>query len=221
MHEHAAYPCPYCGRSGLESAATLPYVRGYVLAFRFGSKKIVGCLSCVRKQLLKETGHSALVGWFSPSALVSNPFLLIYGLAKATLVRRDPQAVARVLEKAGLSGHEEGLSLVRIGYSLAAAMIAADRKIEPQEVATAAEIGSQIFREFDKAEFTQTVANHADLPEAAELAAMLGAVLTDEGKDAIYGFLLAIASSDDDLAHEERTLLDVVAENMNFRPAVG
>lgn len=217
--EHIAYPCPYCGERGLESAATLPYVRGYVLAFKFESKKIIGCSKCVRLQLLKETGISSALGWFSPTALVSNPFLLTYGLARAACVRKNPQAVSKLLQTAGLPQNNEELSLVRIGYSLAASMIAADRKIEPREVAAAAEIGTQIFKEFDKAEFNKVVANHAQLPEPAKLAALLGNALTEDGKDAVYGFLLAIASSDDDLAKEEKELLDVVAENMKLRPA--
>lgn len=217
--DHVAYPCPYCGERYLESAVKLPYVRGYVLAFRFGSKKIVGCRPCVRRQVLKETGLSSAVGWFSPTAMVSNPFLLAYGLARSAWVVRNPEAVRRQLADAGIAEAQSELSLVRIGYSLAASMIAADRKIETEEVATAADIGSQIFRDFDKAEFNKVVANHRDLPEPAELATLLSGVLTDDGKDAIYGFLLAIASADDDLAAEERELLEIVAENMQLRPA--
>ncbi len=217
--DHVAYPCPYCGEASLEAAATLPYVRGYVLAFHFGSKKIVGCTKCVRLQLLKETGISSAIGWFSPTALVSNPFLLVYGLARTALVTRNPAAVRKQLSDAGIPEPQGELSLVRIGYSLAASMIAADSRIEPEEVATAAEIGVQIFKDFDKAEFNKVVANHQNLPEPAELATLLSGVLTDDGKDAVYGFLLAIASSDDDLAKEERELLDVVAENMKLRPA--
>ncbi len=216
--DHVAYPCPYCGDRSLETAVSLPYVRGYVLAFHFGSKKIIGCRSCVRKQVLKETGISGAIGWFSPTAMVSNPFLLAYGLARSAWVTRNPAAVRKQLANAGIPEVQGELSLVRIGYSLAASMIAADRKIEPQEVATAADIGSEIFRDFDKAEFNKVVANHKNLPEPAELAALLKGVLTDEGKDTVYGFLLAIASSDDDLAAEERELLEVVAENMQLRP---
>lgn len=217
--DHAAYPCPYCADAGLESAATLPYVRGYVLAFHFGSKRIVGCKKCVRMQLLKETGISSAIGWFSPTALVSNPFLLAYGLARSAVVTKNPAAVRKKLSDAGIPETEGDLSLVRIGYSLAASMIAADRKVEPSEVATAAEIGAEIFADFDKAEFNAVVANHRELPEPAELATLLSGVLTDDGKDAVYGFLLAIASADDDLAQEERELLDVVAENMKLRHA--
>ena len=217
--DHVAYPCPYCGERYLEAAATLPYVRGYVLAFHFGSKKIVGCSKCVRLQLLKETGVSSAIGWFSPTALVSNPFLIAYGLARTALVTRNPDAVRKQLTGAGISDPESETNLVRIGYSLAASMIAADGKIDPKEVATAAEVGMQIFEDFDRAEFNAVMANHKELPEPAELATVLSGVLSDDGKDAVYGFLLAIASSDDDLAEEERELLDLVAENLKLRPA--
>lgn len=217
--DDVAYACPHCGERDLEAVATLPYVRGYVLAFKFGSKKILGCRKCVRLQLLKETGISSTVGWFSPTALFSNPFLIVYGLGRTACVRRNPNAVRKQLESAGIPEPQAAPNLVRIGYSLAASMIAADEKIQDEEISTAADIGERIFDGFDRSEFNGVVANHSDLPEPAELASVLSTVLDDASKEALYGYLLAIAASDDDLATEEKKLLDTVAENMKMRVA--
>ena len=45
------YACPYCEESKIEAAATAPYVRGFLIAFQYGTKSFVGCTSCVRKKL--------------------------------------------------------------------------------------------------------------------------------------------------------------------------
>lgn len=117
---HVAYLCPYCRERNLEAVATLPYVRGFLLAYVHGHKKLIGCRNCVRTQLLKETGVSCLVGWFSPTALIANPFLIVYGLLRSAFVSTNIDAVRKALKEAGIPEPQQQVDLVRVGYGLAA-----------------------------------------------------------------------------------------------------
>ncbi len=214
--EYVAYKCPYCRVNYLETTAKLPYVRGFLLAYQHGHRQLVGCKRCVRSELLKETGKSALIGWFSPTALVLNPLFIVYGIGRSLFVRTNVDAVRNVLKEAGIQEPSEPLNLVQIAYSLAASMIAADKKVLPEEIAVAAEIGPRILESFDAAEFRKTVDNHKSLPEPAELAGILREVLTDDGKVLIYRYLLAIAQADGEVSQEEQVLLATVAHKLGL-----
>lgn len=216
-----AYKCPYCRTSDLQTAAKLPYVRGFLLAVQHGHKQLVGCAPCVRAEILKETGKSALIGWFSPTALILNPIFIVYGLGRSVFVRTNLDAVRKVLKEAGIPEPAQPLDLVRVAYSLAASMIVADKKILPEEVALASEIGSRILEGFDDGEFRKTVDNHKQLPEPAELAGLLREVLTDEGKVLVYRYLLAIAHADQEFSADEGALLATVMDKLGLAPPEG
>ena len=74
------HTCPHCKSNKVETIAKAPYVRGFLLAYQLGSKTFIGCTSCVRKKIFKEVGLSMLLGWLSISALIINPFLIIWNL---------------------------------------------------------------------------------------------------------------------------------------------
>lgn len=95
-------PCPFCEKRGLETAATAPYVRGLVLAYEIGSKTFVGCRGCVRLKMLQEAGLSALIGWFSISALFINPVLIVYNVVRAIFVSTNLEKVRLELRKLGI-----------------------------------------------------------------------------------------------------------------------
>ena len=211
-----AYKCPYCRTNYLQTSAKLPYVRGYLLAIEHGHKQIVGCTPCVRGQVLKETGKSALLGWFSPTALILNPIFIIYGLGRSLFVTTNLEAVRKVLRESNIPEPAKPVNIVQIAYSLAASMIVADKKILEEEVALASEIGARILDGFDAAEFRRTVDNHKKLPEPAELAGLLRDVLTDDGKVLVYRYLEAIAHADAELSAEERSLLATVADKLGL-----
>ena len=216
-----AYKCPYCRTNDLQTSAKLPYVRGFLLAVQHGHKQLVGCNPCVRSELLKESGKSALIGWFSPTALILNPIFIVYGLGRALFVRTNLDAVRKVLKEAGIPEPAKPLNLVQVAYSLAASMIAADKKILPEEIALASEIGTRILEGFDAAEFRKTVDNHKNLPEPAELAGLLREVLTEDGKVLVYRYLLAIAQADKEISQEETALLALVADKLGLTAAEG
>jgi hypothetical protein len=216
-----AYKCPYCRTNDIQTSAKLPFVRGFLLAVQHGHKQLVGCNACVRSELLKESGKSALIGWFSPTALIVNPIFIVYGLGRALFVRTNLEAVRKVLKEAGIPEPAKPLNLVQVAYSLAASMIAADKKILPEEIALASEIGTRILEGFDAAEFRKTVDNHKNLPEPAELAGLLREVLTEDGKVLVYRYLLAIAQADNEISQEETALLALVAAKLGLTPAEG
>ncbi len=212
----AAYQCPYCHKRHLEAVATLPYVRGEGLGAAFNAKTIAGCRSCVRKQLLLESLRSSVDGWASPVALLANPVLITYGVARAAIVKRDEPRVRRMLHAAGIPGTDAEIEPVRIAYGLAAALIAADGKLLREEITMAVAIGKQLFADFNERDFLAVVSARRDLPTPEDLAIVLKRVVNQETKAAVYKYLVAIAAADNEVAPEEQTLLMSIARNLGI-----
>jgi uncharacterized tellurite resistance protein B-like protein len=217
--EYIAYLCPYCEKNHLQSVATLPYVRGFLLAVQHGRKKLVGCRSCVRKQIYKETGISSAIGWFSPTALILNPIFIVYGLARGAFVTTNLTAVRQALKEAGIPEPEQPVNILSVAYGLAASLIAADGKILPEEVAVASELGHRVFENFSDSDFQATLDNHKSLPGPEEYAGMLNRVLKDEDKVTVFRYLVAIANADNEIAEAEQKLLDRIALKLNILAA--
>jgi uncharacterized tellurite resistance protein B-like protein len=213
-----AHLCPTCGERHLETVATLPYVRGFLVAFQIGTKKFLGCRSCVRASIFKEVGLSALIGWFSITALIINPFLLVYGVIKGITVTADPMGVRRVLAEAGIPAEPAELDFLQIAYGLAASMIAADGKIESSEVEAATRIGQQLFPGFDQGQLMRHVQNHRTLPDPVDLAGVLSGMLDEPQKLSVYGYLEAIAAADGEVAADEAAMLERVRARLGMQP---
>lgn len=205
-----SHSCPYCHERQIETVATVPYVRGMVVAYTLGVKKFMGCRRCVRRSIYREVGVSSLVGWFSITAAVLNPVMISYGVVRGLFVRPDAAGVRRALEQAGIPDEGMQVDPLRVAYGLAAAMIAADGKVEDEEVAVAIEVGRQLFSEFEPEVFFKVLAGHKDLPGVSELAHLLGQLLEDHEKSLVFGYLAEIAASDGEVADEERLMLEEV-----------
>ena len=93
------FPCPYCKNASLETTASAPYVRGFLVAYQIGSKAFIGCTSCVRKKVWGEAFLSMLIGWFSITALVINPFMIVYNLIRGCFIGENKKSVAKKLEQ--------------------------------------------------------------------------------------------------------------------------
>ncbi len=206
------YECPYCDTAKIETTATAPYVRGFILAYVLGYKSYIGCASCVRKKVLGEAGLSALVGWFSITSLIINPFLIIYNLIQGLLVRATPEKAARKLKKMGIPLNRETLTTNQIGYILAANMIAADGKVDPKEVRVAEEMGEKIFEDFDEASLHILLAEPERMPPVGEVAKLLKNQISEDAKKQIFNYLTAIAYADGHVAAEEKAMLAQVAQ---------
>jgi uncharacterized tellurite resistance protein B-like protein len=211
MSEEIAYPCPHCEGAKLETVATVPYVRGFILAFQFGSKRFIGCCSCVRKSIFKEVGLSMLIGWFSVTALVINPFMILYGLARGVFVSKNIPGVRKQLRDAGIPELPSNVDPLNVAYGLAAKMIMADGKVEPEEVEVAVAIGSRIFGGFDPKALNQSIETHQSLPSVEDLASLVHPVLTEEGRGMLYQYMEAIAEADGEVATEEAAQLERIA----------
>lgn len=206
----STYSCPHCQVRPFETVVSLPFVRGFLLAYQVGTKKLVGCCSCVRRQIYAQTGWSALIGWFSWTAVILNPICIVYGLARGIVVRPDTKAVARQLAAAGLPTEPTRVDPLQVSYSLAVAMIAADGKIDPREVQWAVYLGQQWLPGFDPAALNRALADHRKLPDVNALALLLRSVLDDNGKLTVYRYLEAIAHADGQIEPTEQAILAAV-----------
>lgn len=210
----AQYTCPYCDERPLETVARVPYVRGYVVAYTVGYKKMIGCKKCVRKAIYKEAGKSGLLGWFSVTALFLNPVCISYGLVRGVFVGTNPKAVQKQLAAAGLPASPQSVQPLQIAYGLAAAVIAADGKVEAEEVQVAIHHGSHLFHGFDPQWLHQAIGNHKDLPAPEDLAALLANILDDQAKSGVFHYLQSIAAADGNIAAEEQAVLDAVSRRL-------
>ncbi len=102
--------------------------------------------------------------------------------------------------------------LLHATYCLAAAMVAADGKIEPEEIAVAEEIGKGLFQDFDPVDFRERCNNPDDIPDVEKLTELIGAMVNEEGKPLILRYLKAISESDQDVDEREVALLQRIAE---------
>lgn len=102
--------------------------------------------------------------------------------------------------------------LLHATYCLAAAMVAADGKIEPEEIAVAEEIGKGLFQDFDPVDFRERCNNPDDIPDVENLTELIGAMVNEDGKPLILRYLKAISESDQDVDEKEAALLQSIAE---------
>ena len=209
-NQDSGYPCPYCNQCELETVATAPYVRGLLVAYQIGSKSFIGCVSCVRKKVLGEAGLSLLIGWFSITAVIINPFLILYNLVRGFTVGENKSAVKDKLVELGLPESPKIVDVQSVCQALAACMILADGVVEEAELEAAERAGDQVFGEFDEAALRMLVVNGKDLPPPEDLARMLRHAISNEQKGDIMVYLSEIAMADGNVSAEEREMLEKV-----------
>ena len=205
------HKCPYCQVNDLETIATAPYIRGFILAYKIGSRTFIGCVPCVRKKTLMEAGKSSLLGWFSLRSLLINPFFIVYNLGQGALTSANPDKVKRKLTAIGIPPDTTEIDLNEIGYLLASLMIKADGKIEEAEIITAEVIGEKIFPNFDEARFRMICASDQRLPDIMDIAPLINNVVDEKGKISIMQYLIAIAESDGHVDYSEKVVIEKVA----------
>jgi Zn-dependent protease with chaperone function/tellurite resistance protein len=106
--------------------------------------------------------------------------------------------------------------LLEFGYALAAAMVAADGKILPEEINTAEGIGVKLFDGFDPVDFRAYCENHEELPNPKSLAEVLKELLTDSEKKILLDYLKAISEADGDVDPDEEALLKEISQGLDF-----
>lgn len=216
--EVSGYPCPYCNNESLETTASAPYVRGFLVAYQIGSKTFIGCTSCVRKKVWGEAFLSLFIGWFSITALIINPFMILYNLIRGCFVGKNEKAVAKKLEQLGLPGSPAVIDVQSVGYALAASMILADGVVDEAELVAAEKAGDEVFGEFDEAALRMVVQHGKDLPPVEDLANMLKDSLDQDAKEKVMVYLSEIAMADGHVAPEERDMLERVGKSLGLLP---
>lgn len=184
------------------------------MAYQFGSKTFIGCVPCVRKKVFGEALLSMCIGWFSITALVINPFLIVYNLIRGCFVGKNKASVAKKLQQMGLPEEPQILDINTVGCALAASMILADGVVEEAELVAAEQAGDEIFDEFDEAALRMLVQHGKDLPPVEDLANMLKDALDTDAKEKLMVYLSEIAMADGNIAPEERQMLERVGQSL-------
>lgn len=205
------YECPSCKKRPMEAKATTPFVRGLIIWFRIGEKIYLGCVGCTRLAVFRETGLSLLIGWFSPFALVINPFMILYGLALGLFVGRNPAATRKYLQGKGLPTGSTG-DLQRVCYALAIQMLdgewtkearemrSRERALTRQEnlsagrMASVTEVGKRLVPGFEVSDFEWfAVTNPLEHPLLIAQAAHR--ILPREEREIVGAFLAEVSTS--------------------------
>jgi len=79
--------CPFCQRRRVETTVTEDSVRGFIIITQRRTRTLIGCIPCLRRELLKEVARSLLLGWFSLAALF-NLFYILFNSINALTLRR-------------------------------------------------------------------------------------------------------------------------------------
>lgn len=106
--------------------------------------------------------------------------------------------------------------LLHATYHLAAAMVAADGRIVPEEITVAEDIGSRMFETFDRIEFRECCNHPDELPDPVRTAEFMNGTLSPDQKQTIMRYLNAIAAADGEVADSEFDLLCRVADQLGF-----
>jgi uncharacterized tellurite resistance protein B-like protein len=214
--------CPVCNEAELDTVTTAPYIRGMLLAYTFGTKRFVGCSSCVRKQLAGEVGLSLVAGWFSLTAIVVNPMCILWNGVRVPFIKANPMKVQELLAELGVdtspSGAAAQVDITRVAASLAVAMVAADGDVDEDEIVVSVGIGQRLFEDFTPELFRDVLVNADSLPNTTQLAAVLRDYLTDDGKIAVQKYLIAIACADGRIDPAEIELLRSVSYAFGLEP---
>jgi Zn-dependent protease with chaperone function/uncharacterized tellurite resistance protein B-like protein len=101
--------------------------------------------------------------------------------------------------------------VLQAAYCLAAAMVTADKKIEPDEITVAEGIGNRLFEDYDPVEFREYINHPENIPDIDDLTQIIGDVLPEEEKILILKYLKAISEVDKDVDEREAALLSKIA----------
>ncbi len=208
--------CPRCGSTPADTVALAPSIRGYLLPHRFTNKRLIGCHRCVQGELLAEAGRSLLFGWFSPAALVLNPFLVLWNGVRAPFLGKDPEAVQSILGHLELDGSPQDGS--RVATALAATMVAADGEINEDEVTVSIKLGKSLLEDFDEELFHRLLKKVSLLPTTTQLSALLGPHLEEDARQPVVDYLLAIAAADGYIDKTEIVELEAAARGLGLTP---
>ncbi len=106
--------------------------------------------------------------------------------------------------------------LLHATYSLAAAMVSVDGRIDLGELAVAEGIGKKLFEDFDSIEFREYCNNPGQIPDVVQLSEAMREILEDEHKYLVIQYLKAISEADGSVSEDEELLLQKVASGLGI-----
>ncbi|MCA9421694.1 MAG: M48 family metalloprotease [Nitrospira sp.] len=108
---------------------------------------------------------------------------------------------------------------VHATYSLAAALISANGRIDPAEIRVAEAIGATLFKDFDSVEFRKFCHAPTQISDAVQFSKILGQTLKDEDKEAFIKYLRAISEADGHVSEDEELLLQKISTGLGMTPS--
>ncbi len=88
--------CLHCYKRPKTTGATAYTVRGYLIMVEHGKSWAVGCPTCMRLHLLKETFWNFLFGWWGIKAFIMNCITIPINLISIIFVKNDPEKLQQV-----------------------------------------------------------------------------------------------------------------------------
>ena len=88
--------CGHCFKRPETTGGTAITVRGYLVAYQIGHSHAIGCPTCVRSHILKETLWNGLFGWWGIISFFLNCVMIPANLLVALSVRDNPKKLEKV-----------------------------------------------------------------------------------------------------------------------------
>lgn len=210
--------CPSCGQNNIQTAAVTPYIRGMILAHQYGRKVFIGCVPCVRKNIIREAGISSLIGWYSIVAIVLNPLFIIYNILQTPFINENNRKARMYLDAYGM-GEDNNINITRCVYQLAISIIKIDGNTNENKLTTAITLGQETVPHFDKNEFlAQLEEAQEQKTSSQEISKLLSPVLQESSKTVVCSYLWKIALADGKVRENEEALIREFMTNMGLAP---
>jgi uncharacterized tellurite resistance protein B-like protein len=225
--------CQHCGERPVEEVAKGYRVTGLLLAYRITTVRSLGCHRCNRRELWRLAGKNLLIGWWSITSILINPFATLYNVGRSLIHRGPTPALAEALNDAGLDYEfmadaddfdldrhtEEELhlrSLIRLGC----ATMLTDGQATRAEATAMRDAAVTMYPEYPTAEIEERIRKSADsVTNAIQVARGLSELLTPAGKEQALQFVAAVAAADDEVDPEEMELISRIADAMEMTDA--
>lgn len=207
-----AIACPYCTCRKIETAVSVPYVRGY----RIGTKTFVSCIRCARLNVLSEVVRSLVVGWFSALGVLVNPVFIVYNTIHTPFIGSNKEKARKIIRDLGIPDDYIDCDVTMLGYLLALSITRIGGKITRSQLNVACDMGAIVLPEFRKRDFLALVDHPGDLPDPQDVATQLATLLPMEGKEALLHYLWELAMADNEIQFEQCLLLEEVADCLDL-----
>ena len=200
-------PCPECGKEPVVCASKAYGIIGVLLAYQISTRTVIGCQRCIKKTLLTTAGKNMLLGWWSISSAIINPFLTVYDIINAFIPKNKPnKLLIETLDKSAIpwefllkneiftpSNYNPDEVYTYGMLNLACAMMMADGEASPEEEDTIKTIANKIFPKYSTQKVQKIIDDKKDNPvEISKIGTSLGTMLTNEGKEMVLQFMMEI-----------------------------